>query len=215
MLKILITLGGKYVNETQISDVLWPEAEGDKAHNAFKTTLSRLRQLIGVQDAIFTREGQITLDPRLCWVDLWEFERLLNDADHAAGCGYKEKSSRNIESAVGMYHGHFLAGDTAEPWTFFIRDRLRDRLFRNLIKLGTYLEDKNQLEKAIDCYIKGIEIYELAEEFYQRLIKCYHRLGRNDEALNVYDRLKRILAATINRSPSSKTECLIQTLLIE
>ncbi len=215
MLKILITLGGKYVNETQISDVLWPEAEGDKAHNAFKTTLSRLRQLIGVQDAIFTREGQITLDPRLCWVDLWEFERLLNDADHAAGCGYKEKSSRNIESAVGMYHGHFLAGDTAESWTFFIRDRLRDRLFRNLIKLGTYLEDKDQFENALDCYIKGIEIYELAEEFYQRLIKCYHQLGRNDEALNVYDRLKRILAATTKRSPSSKTECLIQTLLIE
>jgi DNA-binding SARP family transcriptional activator len=215
MLKILIAFGGKYVNETQISDVLWPEAEGDKAHNAFKTTLSRLRQLIDVKGAIFTREGQITLNPRLCWVDLWEFERLLNDADHAAGCGYKEKSSRNIESAVGMYHGHFLAGDTAEPWTFFIRDRLRDRLFRNLIKLGTYLEDKNQFEKALGCYIKGIEIYELAEEFYQKLIKCYHRLGRNDEALNVYDRLKKILAATTKRSPSSKTECLIQTLLIE
>jgi tetratricopeptide (TPR) repeat protein len=81
--------------------------------------------------------------------------------------------------------------------------------------LGTYLEDKNQLEKAIDYYIKGIEIYELAEEFYQKLIKCYHRLGRNDEALNVYDRLKRILAATIKRSPSSKTECIVKTLLIQ
>jgi DNA-binding SARP family transcriptional activator len=215
MLKTLIAFGGKDVSETQISDILWPETEGDKAHNSFKTTLSRLRQLIGIQDAILIHEGQITLNPRLCWVDLWEFERLLDNAEDAARLGYKVKSFRYIESSVGMYHGNFLAGDIAEPWTFFIRDRSRDRLFRNLIKLGTYLEDKNQFEKALDCYIKGIEIYELAEEFYQKLIKCYHRLGRNDEALNVYDRLKRILATTTKRSPSSKTECLIQTLLIE
>ena len=140
---------------------------------------------------------------------------MLDNAEDAARLGYKVKSLRYIESSVGIYHGNFLAGDIAEPWTFFIRDRSRDRLFRNLIKLGTYLEDENQFEKALECYIKGIEIYELAEEFYQKLIKCYHRLGRNDEALNVYDRLKRILAATIKRNPSSKTECLIQTLLIE
>ena len=215
MLKTLIALGGKDVSETQISDILWPETEGDKAHNSFKTTLSRLRQLIGIQDAILIHEGQITLNPGLCWVDLWEFERLLDNAEDAARLGYKVKSLRYIESSVGIYHGNFLAGDIAEPWTFFIRDRSRDRLFRNLIKLGTYLEDENQFEKALECYIKGIEIYELAEEFYQKLIKCYHRLGRNDEALNVYDRLKRILAATIKRSPSSKTECIVKTLLIE
>ena len=215
MLKILITFGGREVSEFQISDILWPETDGDKAHNSFKTTLSRLRQLIGIQDAILIHEGQITLNPRLCWVDLWEFERLLNNADNAARSGYKEKSFRYIESAFGLYHGNFLVGDIDEPWTFFIRDRLRDRLFRNLIKLGIYLEDKNQFEKASDCYIKGIETYELAEEFYQKLITCYHRLGRNDEALNVYDRLKRILAATIKRSPSSKTECIIKTLLIQ
>jgi DNA-binding SARP family transcriptional activator len=215
MLKILIVLGGKDVSETQISDILWPETEGDKAHNSFKTTLSRLRQLIGIQDAILIHEGQIKLNPELCWVDLWEFERLLDHAEEAARLGYREKSFRYIESAVGMYNGNFLPGDIAEPWTFFVRDRSRDRLFRNLIKLGTYLEDENQFEKALECYIKGIEIYELAEEFYQKLIKCYHRLGRNDEALNVYDRLKRILAATIKRSPSSKTECIVKTLLIQ
>ncbi len=215
MLKALIAFGGKDVSEIQISDILWPETEGDKAHNSFKTTLSRLRQLIGIKDAILIHEGQITLNPRLCWVDLWEFERLLNNADHAARFGYREKSFRYIESAVGVYHGNFLAGDIEEPWTFFTRDCSRDRLFRNLIKLGTYLEDKNQFEKALDCYLKGIEIYELAEEFYQKLIKCYHRLGRNDEALNVYDRLKRVLAATIKRIPSSKTECIVKTLLIQ
>lgn len=215
MLKTLIAFGGKDVSETQISDILWPETEGDKAHNSFKTTLSRLRQLIGIQDAILLREGKITLNPGLCWVDLWEFERLLNNADDAARCGYKEKSFRYIERAVGMYHGNFLAGDIAEPWTFFIRDCLKDRLFRNLIKLGTYLEDKNQFEKAVDCYIKGIAIYELAEEFYQKLIKLYYRLGRNDEALNVYDRLKRILSTVVQRRPSSKTESIMKTLLIK
>ncbi len=212
MLKILIALGGKEVSEPQVSDMLWPEIDGDKAHNSFKTTLARLRQLMSTKDAILICGGQMTLNARLCWVDVWEFERLLNSADHAARCGYKEKSFRYIESAIGIYHGNFLTGDISAPWTFFIRDRLRDRLFRNLIRLGIYLEDNSQHEKALDCYIKGIETYELAEEFYQKLITCYHRLGRNDEALNVYDRLKKTLAATIKRNPTSKTECIIKAL---
>ncbi len=42
MLKTLIAFGGKDVSETKISDILWPETEGDKAYNSFKTTLGRL-----------------------------------------------------------------------------------------------------------------------------------------------------------------------------
>ena len=77
MLKVMIALGGKGVKEEQLSDILWPEADGDDAHNSFITTQHRLRQLIGHENAIQHKEGRLTLDERLCWVDVWAFEWLL------------------------------------------------------------------------------------------------------------------------------------------
>ena len=56
-------------------DALWPEADGDMAQQSFATALHRLRQLLGNEKAIQRQEGQLTLDDRFCWVDVWAFER--------------------------------------------------------------------------------------------------------------------------------------------
>ena len=77
MLKALISLGGKEVNEEQLTDLLWPEADGDQAHSAFSTTLSRLRGFIGYDKAIEIHGGKASLNPRYCWVDVWAFEEII------------------------------------------------------------------------------------------------------------------------------------------
>ncbi|MGO8756157.1 MAG: hypothetical protein ACLQHK_13110, partial [Gallionellaceae bacterium] len=46
LLKALVALGTRELDEVRVTDALWPEAEGDKAHQAFKTTLHRLRKLL-------------------------------------------------------------------------------------------------------------------------------------------------------------------------
>ncbi|MBI3600887.1 MAG: hypothetical protein HY097_09660, partial [Nitrospinae bacterium] len=76
MLKALIALGGHDVKEEQLSDMLWHDAEGDMAHESFKITIRRLRQLVGIKDAIQLHEGLVTLDQRYCWVDTWAFEHI-------------------------------------------------------------------------------------------------------------------------------------------
>jgi LuxR family transcriptional regulator, maltose regulon positive regulatory protein len=43
LLKALIAFGGTAVPETTLTDALWPDAEGDAAHQAFGVTLHRLR----------------------------------------------------------------------------------------------------------------------------------------------------------------------------
>src|SRR4030042_2571179 len=73
MLKAIIAFGGREISEDQLSDALWPEAAGDVAHLSFKSTLHRLRPLIGKEDIIQLKEGRITLDQRYCWVAVWAF----------------------------------------------------------------------------------------------------------------------------------------------
>ena len=71
--KAIITCGGKDVHENEISDILWPETDGDKAHQNFKTALHRTRKVIG-SDSILLKNSRISLNPKTCWVDAWVIE---------------------------------------------------------------------------------------------------------------------------------------------
>lgn len=101
LLKLLIIAGEKGVSELQISEALWPEAEGDAAHSAFTTSLQRLRNLIG-EAAVRHQAGVASLDRRRCWVDAWEFEGMLESAEFGV---------RNVEQAdrVGVRDGNAVA----------------------------------------------------------------------------------------------------------
>jgi DNA-binding SARP family transcriptional activator len=74
MLKAIISLGGKNIPEEQLEDMLWPDSDGDAAHNAFTTTLSRLRNILGRSETIQMIDGKTTLNPHLCWIDIWAFD---------------------------------------------------------------------------------------------------------------------------------------------
>jgi len=213
MLKALIALGGKEVREDQISDALWPEADGDVAHESFATNLHRLRKLIGNEKAIQLREGRLTLDERFCWVDVWAFERILGQAD----VRWKEKSKENavllVEKAVDLYKGPFLFREIEQPWAAAMSERLRSKFLRSVGRLGQYWQEAGQWEKALDCYQKGLEVDNLAEEFYQGLMICRQHLGQRAEALSVYNRCKRALSQAFGVDPSFKTNEIYRSLL--
>lgn len=212
MLKAMIALGGKEVKEEQLSDILWPEADGDNAHNSFITTQHRLRQLIRHENAIKHKEGRVSLDGRHCWVDVWAFEWLLGQADAEKKRGSVEKAVQCIEKAIDLYKAPFLAGETEQSWMISLRERLRSRFIRNLIWLGRYREDQKEWEEAIECYRRGLEIDEAVEEFYQQLMICYRELGCRTEALSCYHRCRKTIFTTLGIDPSFKTEAIYKTL---
>jgi LuxR family maltose regulon positive regulatory protein len=143
------------VKEEQLSDALWPEADGDAAHSAFTTTLSRLRDLLGAEKAIRIQEGRATLDPRYCWVDAWAFERLLAEAEgrlreHREGREREAVQPSPLEELFGkataLYNGHFLAGDEAHVWTTSYRERLRGKFLRLIGRWGGAPGKRGEME---------------------------------------------------------------------
>ncbi len=213
MLKALIAFGGREVREDQISDTLWPEADGDVAHESFATTLHRLRKLIGHEKAIPLREGRLTLDDQYCWVDVWVFDHILEDAEAHWREGEIEGAVGLIEKATQIYKGHFLAQEIEQPWIISMSERLKSKFLGSVMRLGNYWQQVEQWEKAVECYQKGLEVDDLAEEFYQGLMTCYHHLGQQTKALSIYDRCKKVLSATLRINPSPKTEGIYQSLL--
>jgi len=222
LLKALIAQGGKDVKEEQLSDMLWPEADGDQAHSAFTTTLSRLRQLIGTEKAIEFHEGRGSLNPRYCWVDSWAFERIFEQIeaeskrageDETREHSKDEKIMSLIKKAISLYKGHFLADEAEEFWTTSYRERLRNKYLILITRLGNDLQKIEQWEKAVENYERALEVDNLAEKFYQRLMICYRHLGQHAKAIEVYKRCRKMLTSVLGIEPSPKTEAVYKTLV--
>jgi DNA-binding SARP family transcriptional activator len=217
MLKALVVLGRRDVKEEHLDDLLWPDAEGDAAHSAFTTTLSRLRQMLGINEAIKYREGLVTLNSRYCWVDAWAFEHLINRAEAL----WKESQSedkirvalRLSQKAIDIYKGKFLPSDEGHFWTASYRERLLNKFLHIVSRLGSYLQQRGQWEQAVECYQRALEVDDLSEDFYQNLMVCYQQLGQHAEAIGVYNRCRKILSATLGIEPSPKTETIYKAIL--
>jgi DNA-binding SARP family transcriptional activator len=222
LLKALIAFGGRRVNQEQLCDALWPDAEGDLAHRSFETTLYRLRQLIGKDVTFHLSEGKLTLDTQACLVDAFLLEQVLNEAEalwersRSSQAGVQQppdiapRAVQLTRTAVSLYKGHFLEAESEQPWMHSPRERLRSKYVRGIEALAKYWVAAGDLETAIKCCEKALEVDDLAEEFYQHLIICHQRLGRRAKALAVYNRCRSVLDAKLGIEPSAETESLIR-----
>jgi LuxR family maltose regulon positive regulatory protein len=183
---VIVALGGKNLSEERLMDVLWPDAEGDSGRNALSVTLSRLRELLGVKDALQVSEGMVSLDDRFVWTDAWAFERLIRAAER------ETEKREDLEKAFELYHGHFLKAESGS-WAISPRERLRESFLRAIESLGAHWERNEEWQKAVEVYRKGVQADDLIEKCYIRMMSCLLRLGSRAEALSVYRRLKKTL----------------------
>jgi DNA-binding SARP family transcriptional activator len=208
LLMALVAFGGREVSETQLTEALWPDAEGDAAHEACAVTLHRLRKLLGHDQAISLQRNHFSLDPRYVWVDVWAFERSLAPAhgklDAAGRCA--------SEKAMALYQGPFLGKHADLSWAMPLRERLRSKFLRHLIESGRSLFEAGELESAVAVFEKGLNVDPLAEEFYSNLMRCYQALNRRAEAMGVYQRCQKTLGAILGVYPAAETVALYQAL---
>ncbi len=218
LLKALIAFGGRAVPEAELTDALWPDADGYSAHRSFELALYRLRKLLGYDKALQLKDGALTLDGQYCFVDIWRFQRLIKKVED----GWKrllktKKNNKNEQDAIqdvlqltervlDSYKGHFLNGDDSQPWIMSLRDILISKTVYIILTLGSYWEEKKKYNRAAECYRRGLEIDNGREVFYQKLIVNYHKLGRDAEATSVYQRCHSYLKANLDITPSLKTE---------
>jgi two-component SAPR family response regulator len=207
LLQVMIANGGQQVPQEVVLDALWPEQPGDAAHAAFKTTLHRLRRLLGDAATIKQSGGRLTLDAERCWVDAFAFERMCDTP--ATSC---DNGNESLHAALALYRGSFLAHEDDIVWAGLTRDRLRRRYIQAVSIVAADLESAENYMEAADCYSRGLEVDCLVEPFYQGLMRCYDRLHQPTEVSRVYRRLKQTLSVVLGAVPSSSTEHLYRQL---
>lgn len=203
-IKALVALGGRDVHEETLSNALWPDAEGDAAHQSFATTLHRVRKLIG-SEAIQLRQNLVSLDPCYCWIDIWSFKRTLSEIEKEMV--HDNKALLKLtERAIKLYQGPFLGADENSPWMLSTREQLSHKFLRILTSVADTFCQTNECAQALGCYQKGLEIDDLSENVYQGLMRCHSCSGNKAEGLAVYQRCREKLKATFGIEPSQETE---------
>lgn len=209
VLKALVAMGGRNVPEHELIDALWSGEDGDAAREAFRVSLHRLRKLLGDANAVSAQEGRLSLDPARCWVDVWDFERQSGDRD---GQSQARDNPRHADPVLQLYRGPFLPEDAGEPWTLSMRERVRGKLVRHVARIGRQLEERGLCAAAVEYYNHGIEADDLAEQFYQGLMRSYARMDRPAEAMAAYRRLRQALSVQLGIPPSQASEKLFRSL---
>ncbi|MBP2677191.1 MAG: malT [Deltaproteobacteria bacterium] len=213
LLKALVALGGREVPVEQLEEILWPDADGDLAHQSFAKTLERLREMLGDDRAVLLHDARLTLNNRHCWVDVWEFERTLGRADAARKPGALAPDdgevARIAERAIALYGGTFLSGETFCSCVVTHRERLRSKFLRAVVRAGRHWEQAGEWDKAIVCFQKGLEVDPLSEDTYRGLISCHLRMGRAPEAHAVYQRCCKTLSSVLGVKPSPDLQTML------
>jgi len=216
LLKTLIALGGRGVSISHLTAILWPDADGDLAKKSFDTTLYRLRKLFDNERALVLSDGKLSLDASYCWVDVWSFERLLGQIQRIRSKDATGKDAGKLgqltDRMLGLYQDHFLAREEMRSWSVSLRERLRSKFIYNLLDIGRYWEIHGFHEKAIQCYQKGLEVDDLVEAFYQRLMLCYLETQRISEGMSVYRRCRQILSVVLGLQPEPETHAIYLSL---
>jgi ATP/maltotriose-dependent transcriptional regulator MalT/DNA-binding SARP family transcriptional activator len=201
MLKALIAQGGRNVDASVLTAQLWPDADGDDAKTSFDSGLYRLRKLLAVDGALTLADGRLSLNDAVVWLDVWAFEHAL-DATPA-----------DVDGALALYRGHFLGLEAPAAWALPLRDRLQARLSRAVLARGQALEAQRGFAAARLLYERALELDNLAEAIYRRLMVCQRELGDPAGALTTYRRCRDLLSIVLGRKPAAETEAIRASLV--
>ena len=146
--------------------------------------------------------------PEGSWIDLTAASVAADEAEQALAAGDLEGARADAELAVSLVSQPFLPGEDG-AWVEEKRRELDDVRVRALtvlsdacLRLGDAAEAAKWAEQAV-----GLEPFR--ESGYRRLMEAHAAAGNRAEALQVYERCRRLLAEELGAYPSPETESII------
>ena len=217
LLKALIAFGGIEVSPGDLASALWLRLDGIVAQRSVDALLRNLREILGEECVRVSPDGCISLVPDCCWVDVWEFERMLAVTRRILNSDLTVKVAGRLEvlscRLLDLYQGHFPAEEDATSWSVSLRERLRSKFIRHMIDAGRYWESRELWDRAIAYYQRGLEVDDLIEDFYRRLMVCHLETHSIGEGMSVYGRCRKVHSVVLGLRPAPETEVLHHALM--
>jgi predicted ATPase len=178
-------------------DVLWPALDATAAQNNLHQALHAARRVLGA--------GCLTLeDGMLALADDVETDV---DAFERTAAAAREGGDR--EAALDLFTGALLPEDRYEAWAEARRAALSDLYTALCLELA----EEQSPEEAVGTLQRALRVDPIHEQAHRALMTTYDRLGRRQEALAQYQRLRAALRSALEAEPASETRALFRELL--
>lgn len=194
----------KGLSRDQLVSMVWPDSEFSEVERLFYTSISQIRSnLRGPADAskivLSSRvEDLYRLDLSQVWVDIAAFRREIDAARSSTA------PEPHLREAIDLYKGDFL-GEKYYPWAEQVREDLRDNYDDACARLAHLLEEREDIEGALQLVDRAMEHNPLSEDLCRRAMKLEAGLGRRQSVIDRFQRLKTVLARELELAPSEET----------
>ncbi|MCK2239199.1 MULTISPECIES: BTAD domain-containing putative transcriptional regulator [unclassified Crossiella] len=202
-LVVLLLAQGRLVSTEEIAAALWENEVPRAARGTIRTYVHRLRQTLeigGGEPVLTSATGGYALRVNADGLDLSRFQTLARNAEKSISQGDLESGLQDLHAARLEWQGEALA---ELPFEYAARERarLRQRRLAVIEQLAALEIDRGRCAGLLDQLAAEAAAEPLRERLQELLMLGLYRAGRQAEALETFDRVRRDLAGELGIDP--------------
>ncbi|MDA1100292.1 MAG: BTAD domain-containing putative transcriptional regulator [Proteobacteria bacterium] len=217
VLKCLANQLGRPVHRERLIEWLWPEADGERAWERLKVTVSYLRAKLragGAMDETIETVGQSYLLRRdAVWVDADMFGTLVVAGRDLLKQGNSGEARVRFEEAQSLYRGDYLEDELYAEWCAEERVRLREIYLELLAGMATCYAEAGLYLEASEVCRTALTNDPCRESFLRALLANLVNLDRPDAAEAEFLAWRRCLVDEYGLQPTRETLQVYQRLV--
>ena len=195
---------GRAVTASALIDALWNDEPPEGAANALQSLISRVRKSLGDPALLAATPGGYRLAIAPESVDANRFETLFRSGREALRADDPSAARHTLREALALWRGPALADVAGAPFATAPAARLDElRLAALVDRLDAELRLGQAAEALAELEALGAE-HPLRENIAALHIKALYTVGRQAEALAVYENVRAALADQLGIDPSKE-----------
>lgn len=216
----LVVARGKQMTRGELAEALWQDDPPATWESALRLLVSKLRKVLadgpdGDRAELVGTDGGYRLElPPETWVDVFAAEIAARDAEDRLAAGAPDEAIAAATLAESLLREPLLAGEDGQ-WVEAKRRECEAVRARALNILADASLQSGRAEASVQWAERAVELEPFRDSGYRRLMAAHAAAGNRAEALQVYDRCRRLLAEELGAYPSPETEAAYRRLLGE
>jgi predicted ATPase/DNA-binding SARP family transcriptional activator/Tfp pilus assembly protein PilF len=207
LLVYLACTGRQHPREV-LAELLWEERSQSQARSNLRVVLTDLRQHLQ-PFVVITRQAVGLNSASSCWLDTAALQSGIDSAqDHRARePTLSPTAAANLEKALALYQGDFLAGfylrdgQAFDQWLSVERERLRQQVVQALQQLVDYFLNQGEYAAGIAQATRCVQIDPFHEAAYHQLMLLLARSGQRNAALAQYETYRCVMTEELGIEP--------------
>ena len=200
-----------------VAGSFWPELPEARARRRLSQTLWQVQDVVneGSASHVSTTPDTLAFDTSMpYWLDVEEFDRAFEvGTGLPSALSTRRMDVATLQRCVDLYRGDFLAGFFDHDWILMEQDHYRRRYISALHRLVDAMKADGAYEEAL-AHARRLTHHDLLSEgVHQEVMRLCFLLGRTNEALEQFERLRSVFAEELDAEPSAASVALYEKIL--